>query len=424
MTKNGIIGLSAGAIVVLGALTFYTQSAFSSQIENAITSSQNGQAKVSKESETKGMLSGTAQYKITFSRETLQQLAPTQQIDDAIELYVNHSYNSYPLLVASEITLDLTKGAAKDFMAAFPDQNIEHLITIDTNLLTQSQTSALSIKPTTLKNEEVTVTLGDLSATSQTDLSFKSGDLKFNFDKLVVDLGNEGLFNLKDLVTTATIGDLDGMVYAKNSVMTLANVSFVKEAHQVNMDMSNLSMVSSYTNEQSDAISGNSLISIASINVDNALAKYNVADTTIDMTVNNIDKAGLVAIDKASTNGSNPNEIMDAAKLILARGIDGSINMLNTTVNEVNVTSSGKFELPSYTGTDLQAELQRHFMTQFGFDYSVNLSNNYGEVFPQFAPMIDGMTAQGFVTADDKGNLSTVIKMEAGAITANDKRIR
>jgi len=424
MTKNGIIGLSAGAIAVLGALTFYTQSAFSSQLEQAITTSQNGQAKISIESEAKGLLSGTTQYKVTFSRDSLQQLAPTQQIDEALELYVNHSYNSYPLLVASEFSLDLTKGAAKDFMAAFPNQNIEHLMTVNTNLLTQSQTTALSIKPTTLKNDEVTVTLGDVSATSETDLSFKSGDVKINFEKLVLDLGNEGLFNLNSLATTATIGDLDGMVYAKNSVMSLANVSFVKEAHQVSMDMTDLSMVSSYSNEQSEAISGKSLVSIASINVNNALAKYNVANTTIDMTVNNIDKAGLVAIDKASKNGSNPSEIMDAAKLILARGIDGTINTLNTTVNDVNLTSNGTFALPSYTGNDLQGELQRHFMTQFGFDYSVNLSNNYGEVFPQFAPMIDGMTAQGFVKADAKGNLSTVIKMDAGAITANDKRIR
>lgn len=423
MTKNGIIGLSAGAIVVLGAATFYTQSAFSSQIEQAITASSNGQAQITLESEEKGILSGSSQYKVTFSRDTLQQLAPTQTIDDAIELYVNHHYSSYPLLVASEITLDLTKGAAKDFMSAFPDQNIEHLLTIDTNLLTQSQSAKFVIKPTTLKNEDATVTIGNLSATSQTDLAFSSGDIQFAFEKLALDLGNDGLFNLKSLASTATIGDLDGMVFAKNSQMSLAHVSFVKETHQIEMDMKNLSLISSYNNENSDAISGNSLISIESVKVNNSISKYDVINTTIDMTVNNIDKVGLIAIDQASKNGSNPAEIMDAAKLILARGIDGTISKLNTTVNTVNLTSNGEFKLPAYTGNDLQAELQRHFMTQFGFDYSANISNNYGEVFPQFAPMIDGMTSQGFIKADDKGNLSTVIKMETGVITANDKRV-
>ena len=424
MTKNGIIGLSVGTVALLSGLTFYTHSTFSEHIKQVIALEQSNDAQITLESQTQGLLSSDSQYKITISAEKLQELSQSDNINDALELYVNHKYSSYPLFVASEITLDLTKGSVSEFSTLFPEQTIEHLLSIHTNLLTQSHASEFVIKPTTLVNELGTLTLGKVLTTGNTDLNFSSGDFTFDITKLKLDLNDAGVFNLSDLTSTATISDMDGMVFASESTVALSDLSFVSDVQQTNFSMKKLAIISDSSNLKSDVISGQSVLSIESINIDAPLGTYSVLNTTLDLTVENLDKAGFIALDKASKSGKNASELMDAAQLIFNRGFNGSISKFDTTVNELTLKSNGDFSLPSYVGNNLEQELLPHLMTKFGINYSVTLGNNYADVFPQFSPMLDGMADQGFIKKDAQGNLTTSIKMDKGAITANDKRIR
>lgn len=425
MSKNGIIGLSAAAIAVLGGLTLYTNSAFSSQVKEVITTFESNKAQVTLVNDEQGMLGGSAQYKVTFNQEIANEMGMESSNEEEMSFFINHAYSSYPLYVSSKITLDFSQGAPKKFIDKLDADTIEHLLTIDTNLLTQSQSTNLVVKPTELKDKDGSLmSSGKVSLVAKTDLGFSKGDVDLALEKINLDMGDNGIFNLTSLASSASIDNLDGMIMAKDSVVALKSISFVKDAHQIDMAMKDLAITSHYNDLSSDALSGTSVLGIKSINFSNAMTKYDIVDTTMDMTVNNIDRAGLIALDKASKDASNPQAIMEAATLMLARGIDGSVNKLSTSVNDVKIDSHGKFDWPAYEGDNLQAEMSMHFVKLFAFDYSANLSKNYAEVFPQYAPMVDMMVAQGFATADADGNLSTEIVKKDMAITANGKRIR
>lgn len=423
MTKNGIIGLSAGAVIVLGGLSLYTNSAFSSQVKEAITTFESTNAQVTLVNDEQGILGGNALYKVTVNGDLTKTMG--EQSTDDVSFFVNHAYSSYPLFVSSELTLDFSQGAPKEFMDKFSATTMEHSLKINTNLLTQSHVSNFDISPATLEDEQGSImSIGHFVLDADTDLSFSKGDVSLSFDKMNLNMGKEGVFDLSALKSAATLDNLDGLLLAKDSTLSLDSISFVKEAHQIDMSMNDLAINSVYNDLTSEALSGKSVIDIKSIKFSNAISQYDIVDTTMDMTVNNLDRAGLIALDKASKNADDPQAIMDAAQIILARGLDGTITKLATSVNEVKIDSHGKFDWPSYQGDNFQADIGSHFMTLFAFDYNASLSKNYAEVFPQYAPMVDMMVAQGFATADADGNLSTVITKKDMAITANGKRIR
>lgn len=425
MTKNGIIGLSISAIAVITGLTFYTDYAFNQQIENMISQEQQGSVEITLESKTPGMLSGDAQYKVLIPAETLQDLVPNMPATESMELYINHSHSTYPLFIMSEITLDLTQGTIEPLLHDHPTLNIEHLLTVNTNVLFQSNTTNLVVKPIEIQEEGTTVSIGKIDMTTSTNFSYDAGDFEGTLDKLDIDLGESGKFNLSGLSSTFDIHFIDGMMLTPNSSLTLNEINFVNASgyNQIDFDMKNLTIASGYSNLESDALGVKSAMNMASLDLTVNGSKYNVIDTTFNMTIKDIDKAGLLAIDTASKS-NDTSAMLDGFALLLKRNIHGDISQLNTNINEVAIKTNGDYSLAPYEGNNLSTELSLHVMTNFTINYDINLSNNYAEVFPQFAPMIEAMIDQDFITADDNGNISTKLKMENGEIMANGTRIR
>lgn len=425
MTKNGIIGLSLSTIAVLTGLTFYTDSAFNQQIEDMISQEQQGSVQVALESKTQGTLSGDAQYKVLIPEEAIRQIHPDLSINEPLELYINHHHNSYPLYVTSEITLDLTKGTVEPILHAYPDLNLEHLLTVNTNLLFQSNTTNLVIKPIEFKDEYSTVSVGNIDLTTDTNFAYDSGDFSGSIDKFNMDLYNMGKFSFSGLTSNFDINIIDGMLLTPKSTFSLDQVSFVSKSRQVDMDlnMKDLSVISGYQNLDSDMFDGTSTLKIAALDLNTNGEKYNVTDTILALTVKGIDKAGLLAIDKASKT-NDTDALLDGIALLFKRNIHGEISHLNTNINDVAIKTNGDYSLAPYEGSNLSTELPLYVMTNLTINYDINLSNNYAEVFPQFAPMIEVMVAQDFMTADDNGNISTKLNMINGEVTANGNRIR
>ncbi|WP_435273755.1 hypothetical protein ACMAZF_10160 [Psychrobium sp. nBUS_13] len=423
MTKNGIIGLSAGAIVVLGGLTFYTHSAFSSQIEQAIAQNSNDKYTLSIESKEDGLLSSKVQYKLTLYKNVASQMGTSLPAD--VDFYVNHHYSSYPLLVHSQFTLDFTKGAGKSFVDALKVESIEHMATLSTNLLTHSNALNFEIRPAVLEDHaENVVTIGNLKASFDGDLAFSQGDFAFAFSEMAAEMKQGGRFQMKSLTSAGEIDSHSGLTFTRNSVSALEEASFNNEAVLESWSVNHLTAISSSKGFDTDVISGETKLAVQSVKVKNALLDYLVTDTELELLIQNLDKASFIELNRISSSAPQLPEILASTEGIINRGFDGKITKLKTTVNDVALDSSGTFEFPAYAGEMNQQMIMMHALQNFSLDYTANLSNNYAEVFPQYAPMIDGLTAQGFAAKDQDGNVSTTIKIKDMAITANDKRIR
>ncbi len=423
MTKNGIIGLSAGAIIVLGGLTFYTHSAFSSQIEQAIAQNSNDKYTLSIESKEDGLLSSKVQYKLTLDKNVAAQMGTSLPAD--VEFYVNHDYSSLPLLVDSKFTLDFTQGAGKTFIDAFKSANIEHSATLRTNLLTQSNALDIHVLPAVLEDHaQNVVTIGNLKASFDGDLAFSKGDFAFAFSEMVAQMKQGARFQMKSLTSAGKIDSQSGLTFTRNSVSALEEASFNNEAVLESWSVNHLTAISSSKGFDTDVISGETKLAVQSVKVKNTLLDYLVTDTELDLMVQNLDKASFIELNRISSSAPQLPEILASTEGIINRGFDGKITKLKTTVNDVALDSSGTFEFPAYAGEMNQQMIMMHALQKFSLDYTANLSNNYAEVFPQYAPMIDGLTAQGFAAKDQDGNVSTTIKIKDMAITANDKRIR
>ena len=425
MTKNGIIGLSLSTVGVLAGLTFYTDSVFNQQIENMLPQMQQNSVEVALESKSQGMLSGDAQYMVLVPAQTLRNLIPNASITEPLELYINHHHSSYPLFVKSEITLDFTKGTVEQLLHDNPELSIEHLLTINTNILFQSNTTTLVVKPIEFEDKNSKISIGKVNLESHTNFSYDSGDFTGTLEALNMDFNAMGKFSLSGLTSTFDINVIDGMLLTPSSTLSLDEINFVSESRQVDMDltMKDLSVISGYENLDSDALDMKSVIKMDYLDLTTNGEKYNVIDTVAEMTIDNIDKAGLIAIDKASKN-DNYDEILNGIGLLLKRNIHGEINQLNTNINQLVIKTNGDFSVAPYEGNDIYSDISQHFITQSTINYDINLSNNYTEVFPQFSPMIDALISQKFITKDDKGNISTILKMANGAVTANGTRIR
>lgn len=423
MTKNGIIGLSAGAIIVLGGLTFYTHSAFSSQVAQAIAEKDNAKYTVSIVSKEDGFLSSKVQYKFTLDKNIAAQMGTSLPSD--VDFYINHDYASYPLLVDSKFTIDFTKGAGKEFIDAFTAENFEHMVTLSTNLLTQSNALDIEVLPAVLEDHaQNVVTIGSLKASFDGDLAFSQGDFAFIFSEMDAQMKQGGSFQLKGLSSAGTIDSQSGFTFTKNSVSVLEEASYKNDAVLESWSVNHLSAISSSKGFDTDVISGETKIAAQTVSVKNALLNYKVTDTEIALMVQNLDKTGIIELNKLSSSAPQLPEILASTEGIINRGFDGEITKLKTTVNDVSLDSSGTFDFPAYTGEMNQQMIMMHVAQKFSLDYSASLSNNYAEIFPQYAPMIDGLTAQGFAEKDQDGNVSTTIKIKDMAITANDKRIR
>lgn len=423
MTKNGIIGLSAGAIVVLGGLTLYTHSAFSSQITQSIAQNDSTQYSLSIESQDHGLISSSVEYKLSINKNVAAQFGTT--LPKNIDFYFTHAYSSYPLVVNSDFKLDFTKGVAKEFMTMMTVDQIEHFATLSTNLLTQSNALNVEIKPTALEDKTGSVVnLGNLNYHFDGNLDFSFGDFTFNLDNLIGEMTDGGKMSMSELTASGNIASEKGFVYTQKQEISLKSFNISNEAVLENWAITNLKLSGGADGFSSDAINSDLVIMLDRLVMKNSLLDYTVTDTKLDFSIANIDKDSFIEVNKVSRNGGQPKQLLTAAEGILARGFNGTITKVKTTINDVKIDSQGKFDVPAYDGEMHDKLIMMHMMQKFSLDYNANLSNNYASVFPQYAPMIDGMAAQGFATKDEKGNVSTVIKIKDMAITANDKRIR
>jgi len=422
MSKNGIIGLSLSAVAVLTGLTFYTEYSFNQQIENMLSQEQRDSVKITLENNSQGTLSGDTQYKVIIPKEALRHVHPDLSIREPLELYINHHHNSYPLFITSEISLDLTKGTIEPILHEYPDLNLEYLLTVNTNLLFQSNTTNLVIEPIEFKDENAKISVGTIDLTSHTNFSYDSGDVTATFDKLNMDIKNVGEFSMSGLVSTFDIHLVESMLLAPKSTLSLDQVSFVSKSRQLDMDlnMKDLSVISGYQNLDSDMFDGASTLKMATLDLKTNGETYNINDTIFDMTINNLDKAGLLAIDNASNNNNTP-DVLHGIGLLLGRNIHGEISQFNTNINGLVIKTSGDYSIAPYKGDNTSNEMSRHVLSNSTVNYDVNLSNNFSEVFPQFESMVEMMAGQSFITIDDAGNISTKLEVKNGKVMWNGK---
>ncbi|MDP2561676.1 DUF945 family protein [Psychrobium sp. 1_MG-2023] len=422
MNNKAILALTVGAAAVLAGSAVVTNSMFKSELDQQLTDLPAG-FEVQVIDPVTSILGGRQSYNITMHPEFIEQHLGDVGLYEPINFYINHNYSSSPLTVKSELVLDLTKGDFSKVLEEFPEQAFTHLLTLNTNVFLDSQDAQFVIEPLKLEKDGVTINLGKTTSTISSDIAFTEGKFSFNLDTMNFAKAQDN-FAFTSITSQGNFITLGETQVSEDMTFSINGLTLNSELEGVKASIDTFTIASSYLFPNKQHIGLNTKLTINNAEISNNEQAFHITDTLFDLDITDINKAAYVDLLQASQNFAVLSDIEQPILGVLTEGINGSVNALNTTINKVTLSSDGEFKLPGYNGNTLDHQLQQHVMTSFNSTLNLGLTANYATEFNHFAPFVEQMLQQGFIKADDQGNVSTKIKVESGQVLANGQRIR
>ena len=425
MSNKVIISSVVATTALLAGLAAYTGSAMTTAIEdqlNAQNTVDGINATIIKSND--GLFSRNQTYKIVLTAEYLRQQAEINTISDDITLYLDHHYTAYPLYTISDFQLDFSRGSLPAELNKIGLSTVEHRITLNSNLLLQTNQLNLSLAPLNHKLNNTEVSYQGVSLIANSDFDLNKGSIVTEIGKFEVASENRRHLSLSKLVTQTKFETIDKLTLFTSIKAAVNNISFSDSVEQLSLEIDQFSSDSSYSMASAEKLSLTVGTDVAKITYQDRSTHYSIVDSQLAVRINNIAKKAYLAAEHASRQSQPaPKAVSTAFMALIAAGADGEITRLNLNINDVNFNSQGDFVLPPYTGKKMPNELNQHVLNTLIVNLTLNLSNGYPQLLGPLAPMFDHLIKQGYIAKDPQGNVSSTIHYTNTQLTANNQPV-
>jgi hypothetical protein len=426
MSVKGIFSAVIAGTALLTGLASYSSAVISTKLEQHVSRQNNidgVQATIIERNN--GFFSRSQTYKIILSADYLRQSTDLQGIVQDVELYLRHSFVVYPLYIVSDLTLDFSRGSLPAILKPLGLTEIEHQISLHSNMLFQSNNLELQLAPLTHQVDGLNISYTEIKIESNSDFDFAQGTVLTSLDNLTIGIDNIGRFKVSQLVSEADFDSIEKLMVITSITGAVNNISFSDDIRQVKLTIDQLSSNSNYVIAGSDKVSLKAGINVANIDYKDPTTDYVITDSELSFKIDNIDKAGYLELEKVSRQlHPDPQAVTDALMSLVQAGAQGKISRLNMDINGMNFNGLGDFSLPPYSGTQVNSELNQHVIDNLVFYLELNLSKQYPQIFGQLAPMVEHLIERGYISQDPQGNLSSKLKYANSQLMANNKQVQ
>ncbi|MGL6623921.1 DUF945 family protein [Aeromonas jandaei] len=221
---------------------------------------------------------------------------------------------------------------------------------------------------------------------------------------------------LAEMKGSADLAEISGVWLSPQSEMSLSALT-MQLPDGVKVSLQGMTTETQLKGDNAQTLSSSYRMKLAKLNLENEADSLAVTDSNLELHLNGLDLEGYQGLQAAGGKGVEDTAIQQALDKILARGAGLELTDLSARFNGEVAAMKGEVKLAS-TSLDKLFNGEEGMQALSG-QLHASLSDKLGKAVPQLAPMLEQLTAMGYLKADQQ-KLNAELKLDKGSMTVND----
>lgn len=221
---------------------------------------------------------------------------------------------------------------------------------------------------------------------------------------------------LAEMKGSADLAEISGVWLSPQSEMSLSALT-MQLPDGVKVSLQGMTTETQLKGDNAQTLSSSYRMKLAKLNLENETDSLAVTDSNLELHLNGLDLEGYQGLQAAGGKGVEDTAIQQALDKMLARGATLELADLSARFNGEVAAMKGEVKLAS-TSLDKLFNGEEGMQALSG-QLHASLSDKLGKVVPQLAPMLEQLTAMGYLKADQQ-KLNAELKLDKGSMTVND----
>lgn len=221
---------------------------------------------------------------------------------------------------------------------------------------------------------------------------------------------------LAEMKGSADLAEISGVWLSPQSEMSLSALT-MQLPDGVKVSLQGMTTETQLKGDNAQTLSSNYRMKLAKLNLENETDSLAVTDSNLELHLNGLDLEGYQGLQAAGGKGVEDTAIQQALDKMLARGATLELADLSARFNGEVAAMKGEVKLAS-TSLDKLFNGEEGMQALSG-QLHASLSDKLGKAVPQLAPMLEQLTAMGYLKADQQ-KLNAELKLDKGSMTVND----
>ncbi|MHC9245183.1 DUF945 family protein [Aeromonas jandaei] len=221
---------------------------------------------------------------------------------------------------------------------------------------------------------------------------------------------------LAEMKGSADLAEISGVWLSPQSEMSLSALT-MQLPDGVKVSLQGMTTETQLKGDNAQTLSSSYRMKLAKLNLENETDSLAVTDSNLELHLNGLDLEGYQGLQAAGGKGVEDTAIQQALDKMLARGATLELADLSARFNGEVAAMKGEVKLAS-TSLDKLFNGEEGMQALSG-QLHTSLSDKLGKAVPQLAPMLEQLTAMGYLKADQQ-KLNAELKLDKGSMTVND----
>ncbi|WP_421218570.1 DUF945 family protein [Aeromonas jandaei] len=221
---------------------------------------------------------------------------------------------------------------------------------------------------------------------------------------------------LAEMKGSADLAEISGVWLSPQSEMSLSALT-MQLPDGVKVSLQGMTTETQLKGDNAQTLSSSYRMKLAKLNLENETDSLAVTDSNLELHLNGLDLEGYQGLQAAGGKGVEDTAIQQALDKMLARGATLELADLSARFNGEVAAMKGEIKLAS-TSLDKLFNGEEGMQALSG-QLHASLSDKLGKAVPQLAPMLEQLTAMGYLKADQQ-KLNAELKLDKGSMTVND----
>ncbi|MEM0554718.1 MULTISPECIES: DUF945 family protein [Aeromonas] len=221
---------------------------------------------------------------------------------------------------------------------------------------------------------------------------------------------------LAEMKGSADLAEISGVWLSPQSEMSLSALT-MQLPDGVKVSLQGMTTETQLKGDNAQTLSSSYRMKLAKLNLENETDSLAVTDSNLELHLNGLDLEGYQGLQAAGGKGVEDTAIQQALDKMLARGATLELTDLSARFNGEVAAMKGEVKLAS-TSLDKLFNGEEGMQALSG-QLHASLSDKLGKAVPQLAPMLEQLTAMGYLKADQQ-KLNAELKLDKGSMTVND----
>ncbi|QTL94247.1 DUF945 family protein [Aeromonas jandaei] len=221
---------------------------------------------------------------------------------------------------------------------------------------------------------------------------------------------------LAEMKGSADLAEISGVWLSPQSEMSLSALT-MQLPDGVKVSLQGMTTETQLKGDNAQTLSSSYRMKLAKLNLENETDSLAVTDSNLELHLNGLDLEGYQGLQAAGGKGVEDTAIQQALDKMLARGATLELADLSARFNGEVAAMKGEVKLAS-TSLDKLFNGEEGMQALSG-QLHASLSDKLGKAVPQLAPMLEQLTAMGYLKADQQ-KLNAELKLDKGVMTVND----